>query len=182
MSELSPPGVQQKKDWTLTPRALDRLLTWLDEGSNSDGLRYLEMRRRLVAYFDRKNCSTPHELADETVNRVSRRLEEEGVIANETPAKYCYIVARFVFMEYLRAMQKEHALVDDLRRQPAGDNPGLSDADDQKEIKEKRLDCLEQCTGKLELRNARLLPATTSERSGSRLRTGAGWQQSWASP
>ena len=54
MNELSLPGVQQKKDWTLTPRALDRLLTWLDEGSNSEGLRYLEMRRRLVSYFDRK--------------------------------------------------------------------------------------------------------------------------------
>jgi DNA-directed RNA polymerase specialized sigma24 family protein len=157
MNELSLPGVQQKKDWTLTPRALDQLLTWLDEGSNSDGLRYLEMRRRLVSYFDRKNCSTSHELADETVNRVSRRLEEEGAIANETPAKYCYIVARFVFMEYLRAMQKEHALVDDLRRQPVGDNPGLFDADDQKEIKEKRLDCLEQCTGQLEPRNREII-------------------------
>lgn len=31
MSELSLPAVPQKKDWTLTPRALDRLLAWLDE-------------------------------------------------------------------------------------------------------------------------------------------------------
>ncbi len=54
MSELSLPG-GPKKDWTLNPSAFARLLTWLDEGVNSEGLRYLEMRRRLVAYFDRKN-------------------------------------------------------------------------------------------------------------------------------
>ena len=70
------------------------------------GLKYLEMRRRLVSYFDRKNCATPDELADETLNRVARRLEEEGAIESETPARYCYIVARFVFMEYLRETHK----------------------------------------------------------------------------
>jgi hypothetical protein len=37
------------------------------------------MHHRLVAYFDRKNCSSPADLADETLNRVARRLEEEGV-------------------------------------------------------------------------------------------------------
>jgi DNA-directed RNA polymerase specialized sigma24 family protein len=150
MRDLSLQKSGQKKDWALSSHAFERLLNWLDEGTDSEGQNYLEMQRRLVAYFDRKNCSTPHELADETVNRVSRRLEEEGAIANETPAKYCYIVARFVFMEYLRARQKEKALIDGLQQQPPGDNPGLSDPHDQKEIKEKRLDCLERCTGKLE--------------------------------
>lgn len=71
--------------------------------AHSDGQNYLEMRQRLVAYFDRKNCSAPNELADETLNRVTRRLEEENLTDSEAPAaKYCYIVARFVFLEYLR--------------------------------------------------------------------------------
>ena len=35
--------------------AFTRLLQWLDDGSDSRGERYLEMRRRLVAYFDRRN-------------------------------------------------------------------------------------------------------------------------------
>lgn len=61
------------------------------------------MRARLVAYFDHKNCAAPNDLADETLNRVAHRLEEEGIIESETPAKYCYIVARFVFMENVRA-------------------------------------------------------------------------------
>src|SRR5258705_2229471 len=110
MHELSLPERAQKKDWTLTPSALDSLLKWFDEGTNSDGLTYLEIRHRLVSYFDRKNCQSPDELADETLNRVARRLEEAGAIETGTPAKYCYTVARFVFMEYLRAQDKDDAL------------------------------------------------------------------------
>ena len=92
MSDFSAQKVDQKKDWSLTAHGFHRLLSWLDEGANSDGQKYLEMRRRLVAYFDRKNCSAPNELADETLNRVARRLEEENVTDSEPPAaRYCYI-------------------------------------------------------------------------------------------
>ena len=64
MGDSSVQKVEQKKDWTLTRYALNTFINWLDEGKNSDGRKYLEMRLRLVAYFDRKNCSTPDELAD----------------------------------------------------------------------------------------------------------------------
>ncbi len=156
MSKLSPPGVQQKKDWTLTPSALDRLLTWLDEGRNSEGQRYLEMRRRLASYFDRKNCSTPDELADETLNRVARRLQEDAAIESEIPAKYCYIVARFVFMEHLRAQEKDEALRHQIQKQQQENNPER-EIEIQNEIKEKMLYCLEQCTGKLAPSNRELI-------------------------
>jgi DNA-directed RNA polymerase specialized sigma24 family protein len=149
MSELPLPEVQQKKDWTLTPPALERLLAWLDEGTNSDGLRYLEMRRRLVSYFDRKNCATPDELADETLNRVARRLEEEELIESETPARYCYIVARFVFLEYLRSFRKDDELFDD-HRTPASAVIPSSEIVDEWETREKMLNCLEQCSSGLQ--------------------------------
>jgi len=59
------------------------LLAWLNEGVNSEGVKYLEMRRRLVSYFDRKNCAVPDELADETLNREARRLEERDVVVGQ---------------------------------------------------------------------------------------------------
>ncbi|MEK7725485.1 MAG: hypothetical protein AAB336_14120, partial [Acidobacteriota bacterium] len=90
MSKFEP-----KKNWTMTADAFANLLKWLDEGADSEGQNYLEIRLRLVAYFDRKNCLNPDELADETLNRAARRLQEEGKIESETPAKYCYIVAKF---------------------------------------------------------------------------------------
>ena len=91
-----------KRDWQPDKAAFDRLLAWLDEGTESRGERYLEMRERLVDYFGRRDCPFPEDLADETLNRVARRLEETGSIDDVVPARYCYIVAKFVFLESLR--------------------------------------------------------------------------------
>jgi DNA-directed RNA polymerase specialized sigma24 family protein len=149
--EASVQKTEQKKDWILTPGAFRLLLEWLDEGADSGGERYLEMRRRLVAYFDRKNCLRPDELADETLNRVARRLEEQaGEIESETPAKYCYIVARFVFMEYLRAAQKEGVPLDDVLQTRNEKNFAAPEQNAERQNREKMLECLEQCTAKLE--------------------------------
>lgn len=153
MNEPSVREVEQKKNWTLSPRAFDRLLNWLDEGTNSEGEKYLEMRRRLTAYFDRKNCSAPDELADETLSRVARRIDEEDFIESETTAKYCYIVARFVFMEHLRRTEKSDEMLDEIRRQPSRSDRA---ADGYEEV-EKRLSCLDQCTGNLEPSNCELI-------------------------
>jgi DNA-directed RNA polymerase specialized sigma24 family protein len=156
MSELQPQKEGLKRDWTLTRGALLRLLSWLDGGINSDGHSYLEMRRRLLAYFERRNCSMPDDLADQTLNRVARRLEEEGTI-DDVPAKYCYIVARFVFMERLREARKDHALVEKIRRYPAGQPHSEAAADEETAAQEQMLNCLERCTGKLEPQNREII-------------------------
>lgn len=147
----------QKRDWLLSSDAFNRLLDWLDEGTNSDGQKYLEIRGRLLDYFDRKNCLTPDELADETINRVARRLEEEGTIESETPAKYFYTVARFVFMEYLRKTEKENVSVDDAEGQHHIDKLAAPESGDEKETKERMLNCLEECTGKLDGNNREMI-------------------------
>jgi len=133
-----------KKGWTPTPAAFQRFLAWLDEGVDSRGEKYEEMRRRLVAYFERKRCLAPHDLADETLNRVSRRLEEAGTIDDMPPARYCYIVARYVFLEYLRNPDYARAgLASNLATAPRG-----ADEEAQQED-ERRLGCLERCLGQL---------------------------------
>ena len=145
-----------KSSWSLTADSWEGFLRWLDDGSNSGGRSYLEMRRRLVAYFDRKNCRNPDDLADETLDRVARRLEEEKTIETETPAKYCYTVARFVFMESLRSKESKSDPIDEMLRHDefktaaAGEN-------DEREEKEKMLDCLDKCSSELETRNRELI-------------------------
>jgi DNA-directed RNA polymerase specialized sigma24 family protein len=91
-------------------------LAWLDEGVCSDGERYLEIRRRLVQYFDRRGCAAADELADETLNRAARKLAELGQIANVAPAQYCYVLARFVFLEYIRRPGHKESEFDDASR------------------------------------------------------------------
>jgi len=103
------------------------------------------MRRRLAGYFERKNCWAQDDLADETLNRVARRLEEEGITETEIPAKYCYIVARLVFLEYLRARAKDVTMRDEMM------NTKSDAAEEQasRETRDRMLACLEQCAAKL---------------------------------
>ena len=115
-----------QKDWSLSQSAFRRLLSWLDEGVESGGEKYLETRRRLVQYFDRKNCLSPNELADETLNRIARRLAEEGAITGTPPLRYCYIVAKFVFLEYYRRPARAEVSLDGV----ALDTPHVQLVDD----------------------------------------------------
>ncbi len=141
-----------KKNWTLQPESFQSLLEWLDEGKSSDGERYLEIRRRLVLFFDRKNCLNPDELADETLNRVARRITEEEKIETESAARYCFIVAKYIFLESLRAKDKNSVPLEEVIEQKP-----FEDKTEEKIILEKRLDCLETCAGKLEAANRELI-------------------------
>jgi DNA-directed RNA polymerase specialized sigma24 family protein len=145
VAQLTVPKSESKRDWALTQSAFRRLLEWLDEGANSDGRRYLDIRMRLVRYFDRKNCLVPDDLADETLNRVARRLEEEGSIETDAPAHYCYIVARFVFMEYLRTPGVEALADSELPRRAEGHLAVSGDLAEELLEKERRSECLGHC-------------------------------------
>jgi DNA-directed RNA polymerase specialized sigma24 family protein len=133
-----------KREWSLHHGAFRRLLDWLDEGADSHGAKYLEMRRRLVAYFGRKSCTAADDLADETLTRVARRLEEEGSIP-DPPARYCYVVAKFVFLESQRRADTAQVALDD---RSFGALPEGKDPDG--ESKQKLLDRLDGCLAKLD--------------------------------
>ncbi len=137
-----PSGHSLKREWSSSPEAFRRLLSWLDEGVDSNGERYLDMRRRLVAYFSRKCCAAAEDLTDETLNRVSRRLEEEHAIGDGPPARYCYIVARYVFLEYLRSADHLRTSASGIERQP---QPLLITA----AWSEPELSCLDSCLERL---------------------------------
>ena len=154
----NPQKIVERQEWTLTPGSLQRLLNWLDGGVSSDGQTYVEVRRRLREFFQRKNCRTPDDLADETLTRVARRLEEEGITLAETPARYCYIVARFVFLEHLREI-KAHPMVGDgsgdVRLQTSGQS--TEDAAEAARGRETLLACLEKCVEALDSLNRRII-------------------------
>jgi DNA-directed RNA polymerase specialized sigma24 family protein len=139
------------RDPSTSPGAFRQFLHWLDDGTDSRGEKYLEMRRRLVAYFDRKNCVAPDDLADETLNRVARRLEEEaGAITGTAPAQYCYITAKFVFLEYLREGTRAQTSLSEMSPIEADAVLGAAPpADDEAQSKESLSACLEECLARL---------------------------------
>jgi DNA-directed RNA polymerase specialized sigma24 family protein len=106
----------------------------------------------LTNYFDRHNCACPDDLADETLNRVARRIEEEGELDATPPARYCYITAKFVLLERGRESREGPLSLDALA--PASRESALRS--DQAPVTtpvgedEKRLQCLENCLETLE--------------------------------
>ncbi len=135
-----------REERVLSPIAFDQLLAWLDEGQDSQGERYLEMRRRLVTYFDRRNRQAADDLADETLNRVARTLETDGVIETSPPARYCYVVARFVLLEDVRRSRSVNTVSESWGLDAAAfRDPKIGPRDDDAALRESRLDCLDRC-------------------------------------
>lgn len=141
-------GLEEERG--LTSVGLGRLLEWLDDGVDSNGESYLELRRRLVTYFDRRNRRNADELADETFNRIGRTLADGETIATTPPARYCYVVARFVLLEDFRRDVKQIQL-DESRGTSSSVIRMLSlvGRDEEAEHREHRLGCLDRCLGTL---------------------------------
>lgn len=150
---VSPPDALQPIRG-LTESAFRRLLDWLEDGAATKGYAgeaYLEMRRRLVLYFDRRNRPAPDELADETLNRIATTLEQRGTIAITPPSRYCYIVARFVFLEDLRRHEHTHVRLDPHSADMLN-ALGIREPDPAEGVSlaERRFRCLEACLEKLD--------------------------------
>ena len=91
-----------KEKWALTKEAFDRLLAWLAPDREQAGRKYEEIRSTLIKGFTKHGCRTPEDLADETVNRVAKKLPEIEPTYVGDPAPYFYAVAYNIYREYLR--------------------------------------------------------------------------------
>lgn len=130
------------KEWVLTQEAFDKLLLWLDPNREQAGKKYEEIRRRLIKLFTCRGCRASEELADETINRVTKKVQELADTYNGDPALYFYGVAHNVHLEYLR------------RKQSAAPPPAPAGQPDETE---QEYDCLEQCMQRLTLNNRELV-------------------------
>lgn len=90
-----------KIDNSLTPASFDSLLAFLGPDRESAALAYIDLRRALFTFFAVRGAASPDEMADETINRVARRLSEGTQITTENPSSYFYAVGRNVWRESL---------------------------------------------------------------------------------
>jgi DNA-directed RNA polymerase specialized sigma24 family protein len=94
-------------DGLLTPRGFERLLDHLHPDRDIAGRTYEQLRRRLVRFFEGRRCAFPEEHADESLNRVARKLDAGETIQDVTT--YVIGIARMVVKEVARAASKEVA-------------------------------------------------------------------------
>jgi DNA-directed RNA polymerase specialized sigma24 family protein len=86
-------------DRTITAAGLARLLLRLDPDADRAALEYERLRRALVKFFDWRGGWPPDECADETLDRLARKLED-AVVADI--GQYARGVARLVLLERRR--------------------------------------------------------------------------------
>jgi RNA polymerase sigma factor (sigma-70 family) len=145
----APPSHKQK--WTLTTETFDGLLSWLDPDRERAGERYEEIRLRLIKGFRKHGCDVPEELADETINRVARRLPEIASTYVGDPVRYFFGVAHHVHMEFLRRPRVDPLPQQDITLQDA--QSPLADLEDE----EPEYTCLMHCMTRLSTRDSELI-------------------------
>lgn len=130
------------KEWVLTQEAFDKLLDWLDPNREQAGKRYETIRSRLIKIFTCGGCNEAEDLADETINRVTSKVQEMAESYIGDPALYFYGVANMVHREYLRRKP------DPVTLPPKGIPMVLPTEDISDEI-EQEYECLEECIQRL---------------------------------
>ncbi|HEX3249140.1 MAG TPA: hypothetical protein VHS05_06915 [Pyrinomonadaceae bacterium] len=136
-----------RQKWTLTQDAFDRLLIALGGNRESGGEKYLEIRTNLTRFFEWRGCSFPEDHADETFNRIARKIDEGEEILN--PPGYAMGVARLVLLEIMKSRQREQSALNEIGT-AADVYVAADDGQD-------RLECLQSCLQTLSPDNRELI-------------------------
>lgn len=122
-----------KGPWILTADTFERLLAALDPDRERAAIAYERLRHRLIGLLRWWGASTAEQLADETLDRVARKLTEGAAISSGSLGAYVRGVARLVFYESGRERLALAPL--------SGDEPATVPLDDLRGAGE----CLDRC-------------------------------------
>lgn len=87
---------------SITAAGLARLLARLHADAEQAGREYERLRRALVKFFDWRGAPAPDKCADETIDRLARKLDETVVDVVDDVRHYAYGIARLVLLEKRR--------------------------------------------------------------------------------
>jgi DNA-directed RNA polymerase specialized sigma24 family protein len=124
---------------SLTSEGFEKFLAVLGAEREAAGEQYEVVRLKLVKYFELRMSANPDDLADETIDRVARRLAGGERIESPEVMRYVYGVARNVLLESWK---------NDQRQKKIGYAPAESEESDQ-EHAGLQLDCFQECLGQI---------------------------------
>ncbi len=130
-----PGSTRIKGKWSLTQEAFDQLLNSFSIDREQAGAEYEIVRRKLARFFEWRGVCSPDECADETINRVARKIYEGESIENLNG--YFYGVARLVLKEELKDRERLPVSMEDAASRLKQTEEEVST--------DPRLDCLDKC-------------------------------------
>ena len=89
----------------INEESFETLLAWLDPDREIAGQKYEVIRAGLIRIFVSRGFSDAEDLADETINRVMKRLPEIRDTYVGEPVRYFHGVARFIIRERMRTKE-----------------------------------------------------------------------------
>lgn len=122
-------------------KVFEKLLQRLDPDPQQAESKFLELRTKLIDFVDWQGGVSAVDLADDTLTRVARRLEEG--IQTDDISKYALGVARFVLKEHWRSFERGAVSLESLgpSQHPVTD-PFL---EQEKSAQDVLLECLQEC-------------------------------------
>ena len=122
----------------ITQDNFEQLLCWLDPCRDKAAEKYESIRTRLIKIFYARGCFAAEEMADETIDRVTRKSADLSESYSGDPALFFYGVAKNLILEFRR---KPH--FEELPRTIASETENENHDDEY-------LNCLDHCLGKLD--------------------------------
>lgn len=132
------------QQWTLSKSSFDQFLGLLDADRNRAAQKYENLRVRLVKFFEWRACPFAEMLADETLDRVARKMNLGEQINDYL--HYTFGIARFVYLEAVKQRAREQPVV---IKMPVSNN-GFEEENPQ-------LNCLETCLRELSDANRKMI-------------------------
>jgi DNA-directed RNA polymerase specialized sigma24 family protein len=127
---------QGKQKWSMTPAAFDKLLVAFSPDREEAGREYERVRTKLIRYFEWRTVVPGDDWADETFNRVARRIDDGKVI--DELIGFIFGVARHVCQEAIRDRDKDPVSLDETYESQYVPVPDPVEPGD-------REDCFERC-------------------------------------
>ena len=163
-SSDSPRSVAPRRKWSLTQEAFESLLTALGTDRDNAATKYLELHRNLVRFFEWRGCSFPDDHADETLNRVAKKIALGEEVRNLS--SYSLGVARLLLLEIIKERTREqNALKETANTQESAENSTDS---------EESLECLRECLKQLSDENRELVLRYYQGEKGEKVRNRKG--------
>jgi DNA-directed RNA polymerase specialized sigma24 family protein len=133
----------------------DKLLDWLSHDRDEAGLRFEQIRDGLIRYFRLKGCHEPETLADESMNRVIKRIDTLDLMTGASSTSLFYGFANKVFLEYFRSDKKRTVQLSE-----AFEHISIGSAHIATNV---AVDCLRECLNDLNILDGKLIVEYYSE-------------------